>query len=51
LRLRQAWIEKLGLDLIIENAKNRYDIAVSQNWLGRILKMRFQLEEFLKQVI
>jgi hypothetical protein len=50
LRLRLTWIEKLGLDLIITNAKRRYDVAAKQNWKHRNLKHRLLLEEFFQKV-
>jgi hypothetical protein len=50
LRLRQNWLEKLGLDLITENTKDRYDRADKENLLGRSLKHRENLEEFLAKV-
>ena len=32
LRLRQNWLEKLGLDLIIENEKVRHDRVLNEKW-------------------
>ncbi len=49
-RLRECWIEKLGLDLIIDNVQSRYDQAVAENWSGRRSKHRQNLVEFLEKV-
>ena len=50
LRLWQNWLEKLGLDLFNENAKVRHDRAVNENWFGRSLKHRENLEGFVEKV-
>ena len=50
LRLRQTWIEKLGLDLILKNVEKRHESAVKEKWKGRSLKHRQNLEEFLEKV-
>jgi hypothetical protein len=49
-RLRQTWIEKLGLDLIKQNAKIRYEIAAKEGFRGRKTKKIQNAEDFLKKV-
>jgi hypothetical protein len=49
-RLRQTWIEKLGLDLIIQNAKIRYETAAKEGFSGRKTKQIQNAEDFLKKV-
>jgi hypothetical protein len=49
-RLRECWIEKLGLDLIIDSVQSRYDQAVAENWSGRRSKHSQNLVEFLEKV-
>jgi hypothetical protein len=50
LRLRENMIEQLGLDLIIDNVESRYKKAEQENWHGRTIKHRHNIEEFLEKV-